>query len=150
MGVQDIGEKSDLGEHLEHRRAEECVSFAVIELTVKSLAGEIIFVVDKVVGHLILYKAVNAAILLTPSKVRVKFSLFFHFGAVFLADGGIKRHNDSDVNSLCGKSLGERAENVTESARSRKRHNLRAYEKNTFFHIFKSLLCNYTITPLPI
>jgi hypothetical protein len=60
--MDHVGIILKLNEHLHNRLAEIRVSLTIVIKSVKRAALEIILVVDKVIGHSVLFKALDPAI----------------------------------------------------------------------------------------
>ena len=125
--MQNVGEEVDTLEHGEHGCAEICEAFAVIVAAVAGIALKIVLVVDKVIGYVVLFKAHNAAVKVSPGKAYVEHVFLGHFFAPFRTNRGIERHYDANVHVVAALFLdgsGERTDNVAKTARCGKGHSL--------------------------
>ena len=122
VAVHDFGIKSDERHDFENAAAEEGKPFAVVVISVAAWTLEVIFVIDKVIFHVIERIFKNAAVLVPPGKRNEDIADKLKVFAVILFNVLIQRHDHAYVVPLVlGNVFGERADHFGKSARGDKR-----------------------------
>ena len=133
VGVKHVGKIIQTLHHLHGRHAEERKAFSVVKLTVERGALEIVFVVDEIVGHAVLDKTVDPAILAAPGEPHVGDALLFHLFAPIGGNVAVQRHHHPHVNlTRCRQRSGQGAHHVAKPARGGEGHRLRPNEQELF------------------
>ena len=120
--VNNVGNEIHNRHRFENSFREESKSFAVVEMSVKSVPFEIIFVVYEVISYSFIDCLKHAAILTTPTKVDKRRTFIRHkvlkLGRNFRF---VIRNDDSYVVTQCFKRFRKSGGNVAKSARSDER-----------------------------
>ena len=133
--VQDVGHKADDGQQFQRRLAEEGVALAVVILAVERSAFEIIFVIDKVIGHAVADAGKNPAVLLPPRERDGDALDERKLGAVFFLHRAVQRQDDAHVaipRRRGGDGRRQRADHVPQPAGRSERQRLGGDEQNLF------------------
>ena len=118
---------------LQHRTGEICVPLAVIKMSVQLPALEVILIIHKPVGHVILHDLKDAAVDLPPGQGNIKVLQESHLRTPVLANALVERENDLDLMPRRRKGRGQRASYVGQTAGLDERGNLRGGKEN--FHV---------------
>ena len=97
MCVEYVGVKINEGHYIDDCLGEEREAFAVVVMTVQRLTVEIVFVVEEIVCHAVLFEGEYAAILVAPRKTDVYFAELRELCAVFCGHLTVQRENDTDI-----------------------------------------------------
>ena len=131
MAVHHVGIEIQKGHNLHRAAAEEREPFAVVVVSVAAGAFEIVLVVHEIVRYVIRNVFENPAILISPGKRNEDVSDKAELLPVFLSHVLIERNDNAHVVALIfGKRLGERTDDLRQSARRDKRRRLRGNEQN--------------------
>lgn len=124
--VKHVGIEINERKHFEHRFREKRKTLAVVKMSVQALALEIVFVVHKIVGHAVVNRFVNTAILSAPAQIhkggRDKTESIAELVVNLLF---VERDDDTAIVSQSIECFWQRTCHVAESARADKRHSFR-------------------------
>ena len=131
MAVDDIGLEIKMHKRVDDRAVEEAETLVFVAAqTIDVGTAEIILVIDKVEGHALILKALDAAILTAPAQLDLELTFELHLVDILLRDGGIQRQNHTDIRTLRLENGGERTDNVGKTAGLNKRYALGSCKKN--------------------
>ena len=105
----------DVIEDSEAKSNDVLFSYAM-EIAVQIAAGEVILVVDEVVGDIVEFIGIQSAVLVSPGQLDVVFGHLFHLVAVFFGNGLVQREHHADVKVIAFFAL-ERSRKRTENVR---------------------------------
>ena len=123
--VNDVRHKVYEVEAVHYSLTEEGVSLAVIVEAIKSVTMEVVFIVNKVVGHVILLQLKEPAVEISPGKPYIVVAEVLCRIPILLADITVIRHHHSYVIvTSCSKCLWKASKNFSEAACGSKWKNL--------------------------
>ena len=124
VGVDDVGLKADVGQHLQHSAGEECETLGVVIVTVQTLTLEIILVIQQIVDDAIHLSLEHAAILTAPCHRHGQAGEEGHLITKFLRNALIQRHHHAATHQAGAHSLGQGACHVSQTTGGGKRQRL--------------------------
>ena len=131
VAVDHVGLEVEVNQRVDHRAIEEAEALVFVAAqTIDVGTAEIILVIDKVEGHALILKALDAAILTTPAQLDLELTFELHLVDILLRDSGIQRQNHTDIRTLRLENGGERTDNVGKTAGLNKRYALGSCKKN--------------------
>ena len=95
--MENVRHEADVREHVKYRLTKISVAFTVIIASVQRWAGEIIFVVDKIIGYTVFDIRPHTAVKRSPPKRDREFGAQGHFVLVFFGNGTVHRQNYTHI-----------------------------------------------------
>ena len=130
IAVNHVGPELHMVQHPHHGPGEKAEALAIVHLSVKVAAVEVLLVVQEVPGHAVLLQGEQSAVAMPPRQVHIVIAKEIQLIAVLRPHPVIKRQDHGDLRALFRQRRGEGTGHIRETAGFTKRDGLTGYVQN--------------------